>query len=262
MERYSEFGRDELRDLLETLHDKYNRPEFIENDPISIPHSFSSRDDREVSGLLASTIAWGNRKAIVKSARRMMQYMDNAPADFVRNASERELALLESYVHRTFNGQDFIDFVRGVRGMCERFGGIGNFVEERYEATGSMAQVLSEFRREFFSCDHNSHCEKHLSSIDKGAACKRLNMYFRWFVRRDERGVDFGEWRRVPMSALYLPLDVHTGNMGRALGLLRRKQSDWKATVEITESLREFDADDPVRFDFSLFGAGIDGFLK
>ncbi|MBQ7342731.1 MAG: TIGR02757 family protein [Alistipes sp.] len=262
MERYSDLSREELRDLLETLHDRYNRPEFIENDPISVPHSFSSRDDREVAGLLASTIAWGNRKAIVKSAHRMMQYMDNAPADFVRNASERELALLESYVHRTFNGRDFIDFVRGVRGMCERFGGIGNFVEERYEVTGSMAQVLSDFRREFFACDHNPHCEKHLSSIDKGAACKRLNMYFRWFVRRDERGVDFGEWRRVPMSALYLPLDVHTGNMGRALGLLSRRQSDWKATVEITESLREFDAEDPVRFDFSLFGAGIDGFLK
>ena len=146
--------------------------------------------------------------------------------------------------------------------MCERFGGIGNFIEERYESTGSMAQVLLDFRREFFACDHNPHCEKHLSSIDKGAACKRLNMYFRWFVRRDERGVDFGEWRRVPMSALYLPLDVHTGNMGRALGLLSRRQSAWKATVEITESLREFDAEDPVRFDFSLFGAGIDGFLK
>ena len=262
MERYSDLSREELRDLLEHLHDKYNRPEFIENDPISVPHSFTSRDDREVAGLLASTIAWGNRKAIVKSAHRMMQYMDNAPADFVRSASDSELARLDSYVHRTFNGEDFKDFVRGVRGMFERFGGIGSFVESRYEATGSMAQVLSDFRREFFACVHNSHCEKHLSSIDKGAACKRLNMYFRWFVRRDERGVDFGEWRKVPMSALYLPLDVHTGNMGRALGLLTRRQSDWKATVEITESLREFDAADPVRFDFSLFGAGIDGFLK
>lgn len=262
MERYTDLSREELRDLLEHLHDRYNRPEFIENDPISVPHSFTSRDDREVAGLLASTIAWGNRKAIVKSAHRMMQYMDNAPADFVRNASEQELVRLGSYVHRTFNGEDFKDFVRGVRGMFERFGGIGAFVESRYEATSSMAQVLSDFRREFFACDHNPHCEKHLSSIDKGAACKRLNMYFRWFVRRDERGVDFGEWRKVPMSALYLPLDVHTGNMGRALGLLSRRQSDWKATVEITKSLREFDAEDPVRFDFSLFGAGIDGFLK
>ena len=262
MDVYYDFSEEELRDLLERLHDKYNCPEFIEADPISVPHAFSAREDREIAGLFASTIAWGNRKAIVKSARRMMQYMDDAPSDFVRNASDKELQMLQSYVHRTFNGRDFIDFVIAVRGICERFGGIGRFVEERYAATGSIARVLSDFRREFFSCDHDPHCEKHLSSIDKGAACKRLNMYFRWFVRRDARGVDFGEWTSIPMSALYLPLDVPTGNMGRALGLLKRKQSDWKATVEITDALRRFDAEDPVRYDFSLFGAGIDGFLK
>ena len=254
--------RDELREMLEHLHDKYNRVEFIEPDPISIPHSFSDRDDREVAGFLAAAIAWGNRKAIVKSARRMMQYMDNAPADFVRNASGRELAHLQSYVHRTFNGQDFTDFVLCMRHIMKRHGGIGSFFESRYEATQDMAQVLSDFRREFFSCDHSPHCEKHISSIDKGAACKRLNMYLRWFVRHDERGVDFGLWNKIPMSALYLPLDIHTGNMGRALGLLTRKQNDWKATAEITAALREFDAEDPVRYDYSLFGAGIDGFLK
>lgn len=254
--------KEELRDLLEHLHDKYNRAEFIEADPISIPHSFSERDDREVAGLLAATIAWGNRKAIVKSAQRMMQYMDNAPADFVRNASPAELAHLHTYVHRTFNGQDFTDFVLCMRHIIELHGGIGCFFEQRYLATHDIAQVLSDFRREFFSAPHNPHCEKHLSSIDKGAACKRLNMYLRWFVRCDNRGVDFGLWQKIPMSALYLPLDVHTGNMGRALGLLKRKQSDWKATAEITAALREFDAEDPVRYDFSLFGAGIDGFLK
>ena len=254
--------RDELRDLLEHLHDKYNRVEFIEPDPISIPHLFTDRHDREVAGFMAATIAWGNRKAIVKSARRMMQYMDYAPADFVRNASERELEHLQSYVHRTFNGQDFTDFVLCMRHIIELYGGIGEFFEGCYEATHDMAKVLSEFRREFFSVPHNQHCEKHLSSIDKGAACKRLNMYLRWFVRHDDRGVDFGLWRKIPMSALYLPLDVHTGNMGRALGLLQRKQSDWKATAEITAALREFDAEDPVRYDYSLFGAGIDGFLK
>ena len=254
--------REELRELLEHLHDKYNRQEFIEPDPISIPHSFSDRHDREIAGFLAAAIAWGNRKAIVKSARRMMSYMDNASADFVRNASHQELAHLQSYVHRTFNGQDFTDFVLCMRHIMEQYGGIGEFFESRYEATQDMTKVLSEFRREFFSCDHNPHCEKHISSIDKGAACKRLNMYLRWFVRHDERGVDFGLWRKIPMSALYLPLDVHTGNMGRALGLLTRKQSDWKATAEITAALREFNAEDPVRYDYSLFGAGIDGFLK
>lgn len=254
--------KDELRDLLEHLHDKYNRQEFIEADPISIPHSFSDRDDREVAGLLSATIAWGNRKAIVRSARRMMSYMDDAPADFVRNASAKELAHLQSYVHRTFNGQDFTDFVLGMRHIVEQYGGIGNFFENRYAQSEDMTKVLSDFRREFFAAPHNPHSEKHLSSIDKGAACKRLNMYLRWFVRCDDRGVDFGLWRQIPMSALYLPLDVHTGNMGRALGLLQRKQNDWKATAEITASLREFDAEDPVRYDFSLFGAGIDGFLK
>ncbi|MCH5334695.1 MAG: TIGR02757 family protein [Alistipes sp.] len=254
--------REELRDLLERLHDKYNRPEFIEADPISVPHRFTSRDDREIAGFFAATIAWGNRKAIVKSACRMMEYMDNAPADFVVNASDSELARLSTYVHRTFNGRDFTDFVLAVRAMYARFGGIGRFVESRYAVRGDMAGVLSDFRREFFASRHDAHCEKHLSSIDKGAACKRLNMYFRWFVRRDDRGVDFGEWTMIPMSALYLPLDVHSGNMGRALGLLTRRQSDWKAVVEITEALRGFDPGDPVRFDFSLFGAGIDGFLK
>lgn len=255
-------NKEELRDLLEHLHDKYNRPEFIEPDPISIPHSFSDRHDREVAGFMAATIAWGNRKAIVKSAARMMQYMDYSPADFVRNASASELAHLQSYVHRTFNGQDFTDFVLAIRGITERWGGIGEFFEQNYVATQSIPQVLSLFRKEFFSIEHNPHCEKHLSSIDKGAACKRLNMYLRWFVRRDDRGVDFGLWKKIPMSALYLPLDVHTGNMGRALGLLTRKQSDWKATDEITRSLKEFCSDDPVRYDYSLFGAGIDGYLK
>ncbi len=254
--------REELKELLEHLHDKYNRPEFIEPDPISVPHSFSDKADREIAGFFASTIAWGNRKAIVKSAHRMMMYMDNTPADFVRNASDKELSHLQSYVHRTFNGQDFTDFVLAIRGIIERFGGIGDYFESEYERTGNLASVLSSFRREFFSCEHNIHCEKHLSSIDKGAACKRLNMYLRWFVRHDERGVDFGLWRKIPMSALYLPLDIHTGNMGRALGLLNRRQSDWKATVEITDNLRYFDAEDPIRYDYSLFGAGIDGFLK
>ena len=156
----------------------------------------------------------------------MVQYMDYAPADFVRNASEQELRHLQTYVHRTFNGQDFTDFVLCMRHIMERWGGIGEFFEQNYLATQDMAQVLSLFRREFFSCGHNPHSEKHLSSIDKGAACKRLNMYLRWFVRHDDRGVDFGLWRKIPMSALYLPLDIHTGNMGRALGLLTRKQKN------------------------------------
>lgn len=255
----SDMSREELRDLLESLHDRYNNTAFIEPDPISVPHSFSSTLDREIAGFMASTIAWGNRKAIVKSAHRMMQYMDNAPAEFVVGASDGELEHLRSYVHRTFNGEDFRDFVLGLRHIIQAWGSVGGFFEQSYERSGDLRVSLSEFRHEFFKHDHNPHAEKHVSSIDKGAACKRLCMYLRWFVRHDERGVDFGLWRKIPMSALYLPLDIHTGRMGRQLGLLKRKQDDWKAVDEITSALRELCPEDPVRYDYALFGFGISG---
>ena len=248
-----------MRDLLERLHDRYNNESFIEADPISVPHSFTNTVDREIAGFLAATIAWGNRRAIVQSAHRMMRYMDNAPEDFVRNATPSDMEYLRTYVHRTFNGVDFQDFVRGLRHIITKWGSVGNYFESRYEEHGDLRPVFSDFRRDFFAVEHDAHCEKHLSSIDKGAACKRLCMYLRWFVRYDDRGVDFGLWRRIPMSALYMPLDIHTGRMGRNLGLLGRKQSDWKAVEELTASLRELHVDDPVRYDYSLFGLGISG---
>ena len=248
-----------MRELLERLHDRYNNESFIEADPISVPHSFTRPVDREIAGFLAATIAWGNRRAIVQSAHRMMRYMDNAPEDFVRNATETDMEYLRTYVHRTFNGVDFQDFVRGLRHIITEWGSVGNYFETRYEEYGDLRPVFSDFRRDFFAAEHDAHCEKHLSSIDKGAACKRLCMYLRWFVRHDDRGVDFGMWRRIPMSALYMPLDIHTGRMGRNLGFLHRKQSDWKAVEELTASLRELCADDPVRYDYSLFGLGISG---
>ena len=254
--------RTELQELLERLCDRYNRPEFIPEDPISVPHRYAGRADREIAGFFAATIAWGNRRSIVRNGHRMMHFMDDAPADFVRHASERELSQLSAYAHRTFNGGDLRDFVRALRRLEVRFGGLGSFFETRYEATQDLRSVLAEFRREFFAAEHAPRCEKHLSSIERGAACKRLCMYLRWMVRRDDRGVDFGEWRRIPMSALYLPLDLHVGAMGRALGLLTRRQNDWRAVEEITAALRSFDPSDPVRYDFALFGAGIDGYLK
>ena len=259
MATFSDMSREEMRELLERLHDRYNNENFIEADPISVPHSFTRPVDREIAGFLAATIAWGNRRAIVQSAHRMMRYMDNAPEDFVRNATETDMEYLRTYVHRTFNGVDFQDFVRGLRHIITEWGSVGNYFETRYEEHGDLRPVFSDFRRDFFAAEHDAHCEKHLSSIDKGAACKRLCMYLRWFVRHDDRGVDFGMWRRIPMSALYMPLDIHTGRMGRNLGLLNRKQSDWKAVEELTASLRELHADDPVRYDYSLFGLGISG---
>lgn len=254
--------RSELKELLERLYDRYNRAEFIPDDPIAVPHRYTERADREIAGFFAATIAWGNRPSIVRNGHRMMLLMDNAPADFVRHATERELAQFSTYAHRTFHGGDLRDFVVALRRIDERFGGIGAFFEQRYEALHDLRSVLAEFRHEFFASPHAPRCEKHLSSIERGAACKRLCMYLRWMVRRDDRGVDFGEWRRIPMSALYLPLDLHVGAMGRALGLLGRRQNDWRAVEEITGALREFDPADPVRYDFSLFGAGIGGYLQ
>ena len=203
-------------------------------------------------GFLAATIAWGNRRAIVQSAHRMMRYMDNQPYDFVVNASNEEIATLSSYVHRTFNGGDFQDFVRALRHIVTQWGSIGGYFESHYEECGDLRKVLSDFRRDFHAVDHNPHSEKHLSSIDKGAACKRLFMYLRWMVRRDGRGVDFGLWQRIPMSALYMPLDLHTGRMGRSLGLLKRKQDDWKAVEELTATLRNFSNDAPVGSGYTL----------
>lgn len=247
----------ELKEILEALYQRYDNPDFIEADPISIPHSFSSQLDREISGFLAATIAWGNRKAIVKSAHRMMDYLDGRPYDFVMGASESEIASLGSYVHRTFNGTDLECFVRALRRICEQSGSIGEWFQTEYENCGDMRQVLSHFRREFFALPHPHRSEKHLSSIDKGAACKRLNMYLRWMVRVDSHGVDFGYWRRIPASALYLPLDLHSGNISRQLGLLERKQNDWKAVEEVMHHLREADPNDPVKYDYALFGVGI-----
>lgn len=248
--------------LLEELYQRFNTPDFISEDPISIPHMYTSKEDREIAGFMSATIAWGNRKAIVKSARRMMEYMDDAPAEFVLNASESDLMRLESYVHRTFNGFDFRDFVLSLRSICQKYGGVGELFERRFAESGSMADVFAFFRSEFFESPHQQRCEKHLSSILKGAACKRLCMYTRWMVRRDNQGVDFGLWRSIPASALYMPLDVHSGNVARELGLLTRKQNDWKAVEELTTKLREFDESDPVKYDFALFGAGIGGVFK
>ncbi|MFI3266770.1 MAG: TIGR02757 family protein [Rikenellaceae bacterium] len=257
--------KDDLKELLDELYFKYNNISFIEADPISIPHRFVAREDIEISGFLASTIAWGNRKAIVKSAARMMDMMDDSPYDFTVNASASELEHLSRYVHRTFNGGDFITFIGALRrfydGSIEGTLNMGQFFERSYRNSGDMRTVLSDFYKEFWNCEHEQRTRKHLSSIDKKAACKRVNMYLRWLVRKDDKGVDFGLWD-IPCSALYLPLDVHTANMSRELGLLTRKQNDWKAVEEVTESLRLFDPNDPVKYDYALFGAGIDGFLK
>ncbi|MDR2894791.1 MAG: TIGR02757 family protein [Alistipes sp.] len=300
-----------LKETLDTLHDRYNRPEFIAEDPVSIPHRFfvpgaelqPRAADVEIAGFLAATIAWGNRKAIVKSAGRMMDVMDGAPHDFVMNASAGELDRALGYVHRTFNGGDLRSFLLSLRHIYSKFGTMGAYFEREFAIStlgavdsrgssranytpsytecslaqlntpcaadstdspisGDLRRAISRFRSEFFTPPHAPRCEKHLSSIDRGAACKRTNMFLRWMIRRDDRGVDFGLWRSIPPAALYLPLDVHSAAVSRSLGLLSRRQNDWRAVEEVTANLRLLDPLDPVKYDFALFGAGIDGYMK
>lgn len=247
----------ETTEILEYYYDKYNNPAFIENDPISIPHSFSTDGDVEISGFLAATIAWGNRKAIIKSARAMMRLMDDCPFEFITSASDNDFERLRGFVYRTFNNDDLFDLCRCLRKMTMEHGSLHGFFASEFAKSNDLRQVLAEFRRQILMPPHNRHMEKHISSIAKGAACKRLCMYLRWMVRRDKRGVDFGIWNDIPMSALYIPLDVHSSRIARELRLLGRRQNDWRAVEELTTNLRAIDPSDPVRYDFSLFGAGV-----
>lgn len=248
----------QIKEYLDTLCVRYNCEEFIAADPISVPHSFTRREDIEISAFLAATIAWGQRPTIVRNARRMVELMDQAPYQFITQHSSADLESLSGFVHRTFNDQDFIYFVQALGRIYREHGGLGHFFETRYAASTDMRVVLSEFWKLFFAPeDHPRRAERHLSSIDKGAACKRLNMFLKWMVRKDDAGVDFGLWSEIPASALYLPLDVHSAATSRTLGLLQRKQNDWRAVEQITEVLRTFDPSDPTRYDFALFSAGI-----
>ncbi len=248
---------EERLDTLEHLADRYNNISFIESDPISIPHLFTEKEDIEIAGFLAATIAWGNRKSILRSSNRMIDMMGGEPYRFIMDSSPIEQAQFEGFVHRTFNSEDFHTFILSLRNLYQNEGGIGGFFEREYASCQDIRVVINSFRAIFFSLAHPKRSEKHLSSILTGAACKRLNMYLRWMVRRDDRGVDFGLWGTIPSSALYLPLDVHSANIGRALGLLQRKQNDWRSVEEITNELRKYDTNDPVKYDFALFGAGV-----
>ena len=249
--------KEELKDTLEFLYDKYNNPSFIELDPISIPHQFSDKMDIEIAGFMASVIAWGNRKMIVRSANKMMELMDGRPYWFVMNHREEDLIPLTDFVHRTFNGIDFQCFVKSLRNIYINYGSLGDFFQNNYQQCSDIRVVLSRFREVFFEGIDSPRSHKHLSSIDKNSACKKMCMLLRWFVRNDNRGVDFGIWDKIPTKALYLPLDLHSGNVGREFGLLTRKQNDWKAVEEITEELRKFDINDPVKYDYALFGLGV-----
>lgn len=247
----------ELAEIQEFLDQKailYNQAFFIAYDPIQIPHLFSQKQDIEIVGLLAATIAWGNRKSIIKNANDMIKRMDQAPYDFVLNATEKDLEKLNGFVHRTFNDFDFKFFVQNLQRLYQQSDSLEGYFMIKEDETNPKA-AIERFRTAFLN-QQEVRTSKHISSPAKNSAAKRLNMFLRWMVRKDKQGVDFGLWNQIPMSKLSLPLDVHTGNMARKLKLLSRKQNDWKAVEEIDAQLRAFNPHDPVQYDFALFGLG------
>ncbi len=246
----------ELKSFLDEKVVQYNTLDFIESDPVQIPHLFSQKEDIEIAGFLSATIAWGNRKMIIKNSHKMMDLMGNAPYDFVMSHSENDLERLENFVHRTFNGQDFASFIRSLKNIYENHDGLESVYAKNQELK-TMQNSISAFKKTFFEIPHQSRTQKHISDPLNNSAAKRINMYLRWMVRQDTKGVDLGIWKTISPASLSCPLDVHSGNVARKLGLLTRKQNDGKALAELDLKLREFDANDPVKYDFALFGLGV-----
>ncbi|TZF95328.1 TIGR02757 family protein [Chryseobacterium panacisoli] len=247
---------EELRDFLNEKADQYNAPDFIENDPIQIPHRFSLKQDIEIAGFLAATISWGNRKSIINSADKMLDIMGNAPYDFVMNYSEKDLEdIQDKSIHRTFNGQDFSYFVKQFNKIYKQNESLESLFEVK-EPENNFLHAIERFRNGFLETEkHRSH--KHISSPYKNSSAKRIIMFLRWMVRKDKRGVDFGIWENIDQKNLSIPLDVHTGNISRKLGLVSRTQNDWKTVEELDAAIRKFDETDPAKYDFALFGLGV-----
>lgn len=244
---------DELTEFLNFKADQYENREFLESDPIQLPHRFSKKEDIEICALLVSTIAWGNRKSIIKSGENLITIMENEPYDFVKNYSSVNLES-SKFVHRTFNIEDLDFFFRGLKGIYEN-GGLERAFGQHNTIPGVKGRIVN-FRTGILNTEHRDRSKKHLSDPLKNSAAKRLNMFLRWMVRSSAKGVDFGIWKQIETSELYLPLDVHTATNARRLGLLNRKQDDWKALEELMDALTKMDPIDPVKYDFALFGLG------
>ena len=245
-----------LKGFLESKLVQYYSPQFIGTDPVQIPHRFQQKEDIEIAGFLTATIAWGARNMIIRNAASLMERMDNAPYAFVSGSSERELKALLGFKHRTFNEDDLLFFVRSLQNIYTQHRGLEGVFTESFQETGSIKGALNGFREVFLQSEHLSRSQKHIANVMKGSSAKRLNMYLRWMVREDQHGIDFNLWKQIPSSALMMPLDVHSGNVARRLGLLLRKQDDWKAVEELTENLRALNSRDPVIYDYALFGLG------
>ena len=261
---------EQWREWLDEAADRFERPDFLADDPLGIPHEYSDPEDIAIAGFLAATMAWGNRKSIIRSCRDLLDRMDCAPADFIRHAEEEDLAGLNGFVHRTYQAADAQKFVLCLRSL-EEDGGLQGAFEKAFKGAPDVpgcpgvpdaGWALNAFKSRFFRDHEAGRTNKHVADPLKGSAAKRLCMYLRWMARPAERGVDFGLWAGIQPSALRLPLDVHTGNVAREMGLLQRKASDWRSVEEVTDILRILDPVDPVRYDFALFGLGVTGALK
>lgn len=246
----------ELKPFLDEKVQLYNNPKFIESDPIQVPHQFSKNEDIEIAGFLTATIAWGNRKSIINNANKMMFLLDHAPYEFITQHQDSDLEALQPFVHRTFNGDDFIQFIKSLQHIYAAHDGL-EAVFAKHAEPNALQQSIHEFKKLFFEIPHLERTKKHVSDPLKKSAAKRINMYLRWMVRNDNAGVDFGIWDSLSPAQLSCPLDVHSGNVARKLGLLKRKQNDAKALAELDTNLRKLDPNDPVKYDFALFGLGV-----
>lgn len=246
----------ELKDFLDSKVEQYNNLNFIDSDPVQIPHKFNTKEDIEIAGFLSATIAWGNRKSIINNANKMMHLLEQSPYDFVINHTDSDLEKLTTFVHRTFNGTDFITFIKGLQHIYKTYGGL-EAIFTKHAEKDSLQQAIHHFKYYFFEIEHLQRTQKHISDPLKNSAAKRINMFLRWMVRKDNAGVDFGIWNTISPASLSCPLDVHSGNVARKLGLLKRKQNDGKALLELDAALRALDNTDPVKYDFALFGLGV-----
>lgn len=251
-----------LATLLEERVRRYNQPSFIPADPICIPHAYTQLQDIEIAGLFAAVLAWGNRTTIIAKSREILQRMDNAPYDFCKNHQPADLQALLGFKHRTFNDTDLLYFVHFLQHHYQLYNSLETAFLPKSDAypeiTNPTEKRLAHFHRYFFSLeDAPNRTRKHIATPEKGSACKRLNMFLRWMVRNDKKGVDFGIWKKMKPEELICPIDLHVARVARKLGLLQRTTTDWQAALELTAHLRDFDAKDPVKFDFALFGLGV-----
>lgn len=252
-----------LQKFLDRKVIEFNNPSFIKDDPVSIPHLFSKKQDIEIAGFFAAIFAWGIRKTIINKSKLLLQLMDNSPYDFCVNHSDNDLKKLMGFCHRTFNDTDLLYFISFLKFHYSKYQSLesaffNNKTIEQYGNFQIVETSLNYFHQYFFSLkDVPERTKKHIASPQRNSSCKRLNMYLRWMVRNDDKGVDFGIWKKISTSQLICPVDVHVARVARHFNLLKRKQTDWFATIELTENLRKMDKSDPVKYDFALFGLGV-----